>query len=31
MSMIKLTDNFYVGPQIEIEDLEEFKTMGTKL
>jgi sulfide:quinone oxidoreductase len=30
MSMIKLTDNFYVGPQIEIEDLEDFKTVGIK-
>lgn len=30
MSMIKLADNFYVGPQIEIDDLEDFQTAGIK-
>jgi sulfide:quinone oxidoreductase len=30
MSMIKLTNNFYVGPQIEIEDLEDFQAVGIK-
>jgi sulfide:quinone oxidoreductase len=30
MSMIKLTDNFYVGPQIEIKDLEDYQAVGIK-
>lgn len=30
MSMIKLANNFYVGPQIQIEDLEDFQIVGIK-
>lgn len=30
MSMIKLANNFYAGPQIQIEDLEDFQIVGIK-
>ena len=30
MSMIKLANNFYAGPQIQTEDLEDFQIVGIK-
>ena len=30
MSMIKLANNFYAGPQIQIEDLKDFQFVGIK-
>ena len=30
MSMKKLSDQFYVGPQIEIDDIEDLQISGIK-